>query len=159
MPKVYATALSFLAGILLAPTPVAGQEGKELPEALQQAYGAFATAMVQGDAEKAAAFYAKDAVVLVDHEHVFRGRSAIREDFLDTYLASPEGEAGEGSGTEIEVDRVAAEEGLVTLAGRYSSQAGNGGIYSNTWQRQADGGWKLAVSVMTFESLENDSSF
>lgn len=154
MLKVYVVALSFLPGMLLA----AGQEiGKELPEDLQQAYGAFATAMVEGDAGKAAAFYAKDAVVLVDHEHVFRGRSAIREGFLGTFLASPGAEAEEGSGTEIEVDRVAAEEGLVTLAGRYSNQAGSGGIYSNTWQRQAEGDWKLAVSVMTLESVERTS--
>lgn len=158
MLKLHTVTLLFLAALLLAPTPVTGQEGPDLPGELRTSYGAFATAMVEGDAGKAAAFYAEDAVVLVDHERVYRGRSAIREDFLPVYLDSSAGKDEESGETEIEVDQVVADEAVVTLAGRYANPAGAANVYSNTWQRQADGSWKLAVSVMTFESAERESA-
>lgn len=125
----------------------------EIPKGLQETYGEFATALVKGEAEKAIEFYVKDAVVLVDAQHVYRGRSAILEGFLQVYLESPAGE--EGPGTDIEVDRVVVGEGAVTLAGRYSNPAGTSGIYSNTWQLQDGGDWKVAISVMTFEAAES----
>lgn len=143
-----------VAVFLMGPVAAAGsQEAPEIPQALQKTYGAFARAMVRGEPEKAVGFYADDAVVLVDAQHVFRGRSEIREGFLQTYLEVPRGE--DGPRTNIEVDRVAVGEGVVTLAGRYSNPAGTSGIYSNTWQRQDDGAWKLAISVMTFEAVES----
>lgn len=57
-----------------------------------------------------------------------------------------------GPGTEIQVDGVVVGEGVVTLVGRYTNPSGAAGVYSNTWERQDDGSWELAVSVMTFEA-------
>lgn len=157
--KLHTFAFSFLAASLLVPASAIGQESPDLPEDLRSAYGAFAKAMVEGQAEQAADFYAEDAVVLVDHKRVYRGRPAIREGFLANYLDSSAGEKGtDGGKTNIEVDGVAAGEGVVTLAGRFSSPMGTSGVYSNTWQREGDGSWKLAISVMTFESLERSPS-
>lgn len=149
--KMLASRMSFAIGLLLAPQVPAQPE---LPESLQQAYGQFAAAMVNGQAKDALEFYAEDAVVLVDHEHVYRGRSEILGGFLNVYLAPPAGE--DDPGTEIEEDGVIVGEGAVTLAGRYSSRTGTSAIYSNTWQRQNDETWKLAVSVMTFESTGSE---
>ena len=137
---------------LVAPARSLAQEEPAIPEDLQRTYGAFAAALIEGDAETAIEFYAEDAVVLVDHEHVYRGRAAILDGFLRGYLEDASGAEEDGSGTEIGVDRVVVGEDVVTLAGRYANQAGAAGVYSNTWQRQADGSWKLAASVLTFGS-------
>lgn len=139
------SSVGFLFAVLLT---LQAQAQPEIPESLQQTYGEFATALVKGKAEKAIDFYVEDAVVLVDAQHVYRGRSEI----LEGYLQAPAGE--ESPGTDIEVDRVVVDEGVVILAGRYSSPAGTSGIYSNTWQRQDEGDWKLSISVMTFEATE-----
>jgi ketosteroid isomerase-like protein len=147
--------LALLLAAVSPPPPADAQERPYIPEDLQRTCGAFAAAMVAGDAAEAAAeFYAEDAVVLVDSEHVYRGRSAILEGFLRSCLEDPSGPEEDGPETEIEVDRVVAGEGAVTLAGRYSSPAGAAGVYSNTWKRQADGSWRLAASVMTFEPAQ-----
>lgn len=66
----------YLLAVLLA-LPVQAQP--EIPERLQQTYGEFASALVKGEAEKAIDFYVEDAVVLVDAQHVYRGRSSILE--------------------------------------------------------------------------------
>lgn len=147
--KLRATAASLLA-LLLPMAPAAAQEFPEIPPDLQETYGAFATALVEGRADDAVGFYAEDAVVLVDSEHVYRGRSAILEGFLRAYLEAPAGE--DGREAEIRVDGVVVGEGVVTLAGRYTNPAEASGIYGNTWERQDDGSWKLAASVMTFEA-------
>lgn len=147
--------LQWIGGFLLVfltalPGRAPGQEASEIPEDLQQTYGAFATALVEGRADDAVEFYTENAVVLVDSEHVYRGPSAILDGFLNAYLKAPDGE--DGPRTDIELDRAVVGEGVVTLAGRYSSPEGTSGIYSNTWQRQDEGDWKLAASVMTFEA-------
>lgn len=143
-----------LFAVLLLAAPAAGQEAPEVPEDLQETYGAFATALVEGRADEAIEFYAEDAVVLVDSEHVYRGRSTILEGFLRAYLQAPGGGGGGGPDTEIRVDGVVGGEDVVTLAGRYTNPAEASGVYSNTWERQADGSWKLAASVMTFEATD-----
>lgn len=147
--KLRSTGASLFA-ILLMAASAAAQEAPEIPRDLQETYGAFATALVEGRADDAIEFYAEDAVVLVDSEHVYRGRSAILEGFLRAYLEAPAGE--DGPETEIRVDGVVVGEGVVTLAGRYTNPAGAAGIYGNTWERQDDGSWKLTISVMTFEA-------
>lgn len=144
--------LVLLLTISASPVEVVGQGTTAIPEDLQATYGAFATAMVEGSAEEAIEFYAADAVVLVDHEHVYYGRPAIREGFLVDYLEVASRAVEDGARTEIEVDRVVVGEGVVTLAGRYTNPTGAAGVYSNTWALQADGSWKLAASVLTFES-------
>lgn len=149
--KPESTGATLLAVLLLAAT-AAAQEAPEIPQDLQDTYGAFATAMVEGRAGDAIEFYAEDAVVLVDSEHVYRGRSAILEGFLRDYLETPAGEGGPG--TEIRVDGVVVGERVVTLAGRYTNPSGAAGVYSNTWERQDEGSWKLAASVMTFEAAD-----
>lgn len=58
-----------LTAVSVAPWAAGAQEAPAIPEGLQRTYAAFAQALVQGEAERAAAFYAEDAVVLVDHEH------------------------------------------------------------------------------------------
>lgn len=137
-----------LTALFVLPTRAPSQTEADIPEDLKRTYGAFASAMVEGEAEKAIEFYAENAVVRIDSERAYRGRSTILEEFLRSYLdASSKASAG----TEIEVDRVAADDDVVTLAGRYANASGASGIYANTWQRQADGTWKLASSVMTFE--------
>lgn len=151
MATMRATGWILLTALIMLPARAPGQAAPEIPDDLRRTYGAFATAMVEGEAEKAIEFYAEDAVVRIDSEHVYRGRSAILEEFLRSYLDVPSDTGDERTGTEIEVDRVAAGEELVTLAGRYTNPSGASGIYANTWQRQADGTWKLASSVMTFE--------
>lgn len=149
--KLRSPGRSLLAVLLLA-APAAGQQAPEIPQDLQETYGAFATALVEGRADAAIEFYAEDAVVLVDSEHVYRGRSAILEGFLRVYLEAPAGE--DDPRTKVRVDGVVVGEGVVTLVGRYTNPAGAAGIYGNTWKRQDDGSWKLAVSVMTFEGAD-----
>lgn len=147
--------------LLTASLAQVGADAQGLPDVpgdLQRTYVAFAAAMVEGDADRAIEFYAEDAVVLVDHEHVYRGRQAIREEFLADFLAVAGGADEAGAGTEIGVDRVVVGERVVTLTGRYANQAGAAGVYSNTWERKADGAWKLAASVLTFESSDGTPS-
>lgn len=146
------TAGGALLALLLLIAPAAGQEASEIPRDLQETYGAFATALVEGRADEAIEFYAEDAVVLVDSEHVYRGRSAILEGFLHVYLQAPGAGGESGPDTEIQVDGVVVGEAVVTLAGRYRNPAEASGVYSNTWERQADGSWEIAASVMTFEA-------
>ena len=145
-------------GLLVVPLLMIGrapaQEAPDIPSELQKTYGAFAAAMVEGDADAAIAFYAENAVVLVDHEHLYRGWQAIRDGFLAEYLEIASQADDEGAGTEIGVDGAVVGEGVVTLAGRYTNPSGAAGIYSNTWERQADGSWKLAASALTFEASD-----
>lgn len=150
MVNLRSTGWLLLAIFVMLPVQATDPDESKIPEDLKRAYRAFATAMTEGKADKAIEFYARDAVVLVDSDHVYRGRSAILEGFLHVYLQTPTG--NNVSGTEIEVDRMVAGGGAVTFAGRYSSSAEISGIYSNTWQRQDEGDWKLAASVMTFEA-------
>lgn len=147
--------LSLLTGLLVLALSVGlhAQTAPDIPTDLQRTYGGYAKAMLSGEVEAAAEFYAEDAVVLVDSERVFRGRASILADFLRPYSKAPSHES-KGSPGDIQVDRVVVGDGVVTLAGRYTDPGGTTGIYSNTWQRQADGRWKLAASVMTIESAE-----
>lgn len=147
--------VGLLPGLLMLAVSVGlhAQTAPDIPTDLQRTYGRYAEAMLAGEVEAAAEFYAEDAVVLVDSERVFKGRSSILTDFLRPYSKAPS-DASTGSQGDIQVDRVVVGDGVVTLAGRYTDPGGTTGIYSNTWQRRADGIWKLAASVMTIESAE-----
>lgn len=146
--------LVLLLTLCVSPVGASAQKATAIPEDLRTTYGAFAAAMVDGDAERAIEFYAEDAVVLVDSEHVYRGRRAIQKGFLAEHLQDTSRAEHDGAGTEIGVARAVVGEGVVTLAGRYANPAGAAGVYSNTWERQDDGSWKLAASVMTFEATD-----
>lgn len=146
----------FIALVALCVGPV-GLQSQDLPRArppvpdtLSKTSNAWKGALMNGDYGRAIEFYAEDAVVLVEPGRHYRGRSEILDGFLRSEFAAASSEApgmSSASGTGVVVG-----DGVVTMAGLYSSFPGAAGMYSNTWMRQDDGTWKLAVSVLTIEA-------
>lgn len=140
--------------VFAAPASLHGQElpraRPPVPDTLSKTSSAWKGALINGDYERAIEFYAEDAVVLVEPGRHYRGRSEILHDFLRSEFAAASSDApgmSRASGTGIVVG-----DGVVTMAGLYSSFPGAAGLYSNTWMHQDDGTWKLAVSVLTIEA-------
>ena len=77
--------LVLLVTLGVSPVGAAARDAPAIPEDLQETCETFAAAMLEGDGETAIEFYADDAMVLVDHEHVCRGRPAIRDGILAAF--------------------------------------------------------------------------
>lgn len=84
-----------LAALLMVGAPAAAQQAPEIPQDLQQTYGAFATALVEGRAGDAIEHYAEDAVVLVHSvNEVIRSKfPAVLKVVMQPVVGAPEGGA------------------------------------------------------------------
>jgi len=98
--------------------------------------------------EAVADFYTEDAVLVVDDRTVYRGRTEILNGWLRPLVPAV-------SDLTPTLEQVIGGPNRMTLIGTYTArftpsdgpafQAG--GIFGNTWVRQADGSWKIKASI------------
>ena len=98
--------------------------------------------------ESVAVHYAEDAVLVVDAETAYRGRSEILEGFLRPLV-------GNISGLTPVIETVIGGPEQMTLIGRFTTRVNSprgepieaGGVFGNTWVRQPDGSWKIVAAI------------
>jgi len=126
----------------------------QIPDDLRSTYRAYKAALGQS-ADDAISYYAPDAVVMVNSDLIFQGRDEIRAGFLEHFLQAQSSNQPAQGEPVTPLAQVVVADSAVTLLGRHGVQtdAGRqyGGLYGNTWQRQPDGRWKLAASIITAE--------
>lgn len=106
---------------------------------------AFIAAWSGDDPDAVAAFYAENAVVIVQDGRIFRGPGEILNGFIRPLVSRI-------SEVRPTVAEVTAGDGVVVFAGQHSIRLTphgvvRSGMFSNTWERQADGSWKIRTSA------------
>jgi uncharacterized protein (TIGR02246 family) len=98
-----------------------------------------------GDAAGMAAFYAEDARLLAEHADLVRGRDAIERFWREAISRARSASAVRT----IRLDEVISSGDLGYALGTVVVQIPSGRElttkYATIWQRDADGGWRLAV--------------
>jgi len=98
-----------------------------------------------GDAAGMAAFYAEDARLLAEHADLIQGRDAIERFWREAISRARSASAVRT----IRLDEVVSSGdlgyALGTVAVRIPSGRELTTTYATIWQRDADGGWRLAV--------------
>lgn len=154
-------------GILLAALVVTscGGEGpgdaasSDAAAALRTADSSLQLAVTARDAERTAAFYADDAVMLPVAEPMVEGRTAIREEWrhvfaipgyassisLEAAVASPDGILGYTRGT--------YQSPMLGLDGQQVVERGK---WVSVWKRDAEGRWRIVVDIYNTDSPPPD---
>ncbi len=124
-------------------------------EAIRQADLAWSAAQASDGLDGTMSFYIDDAIHLPPNSPMAIGKEAIRE--AHAYVESPDFSAS-WKPTKIEV----AQSGDIgyaigTFEGTSDDSAGNPvpvkGKYVEIWKKQADGSWKVAADMFSFDSL------
>lgn len=125
-----------------------------IPDDLRATYMAYKAALSQS-ADDAIQYYAPDAVVMVNSDHIFHGRDEIKAGFLDHFLRAQSPNRPAQGKPVTPLAQVVVADSAVTLLGRHgietNAERQYGGLYGNTWQRQPDGSWKLVAFIITAE--------
>jgi len=117
---------------------------------------AFIAAWSGDDPDAVAAFFAENAVVIVQGGRIFRGHNEI----LDGYIRPLVRRISE---VRPIVAEVTAGDGVVVFAGQYSARFTPPGevlsaMFSNTWERQSDGSWKIRTSATEVPVIPPDGA-
>lgn len=152
----------FLLAILVAAAACGGAEdgrsdelalSPEVDEAIDAAYGRFATAYELGDAGMVAGLYTPDALYLPPQGDVLRGRPAIRASFESFF------DAAMGQGVDVRISFTSVERRgdvrLVYDVGYYTLEfqnegrafATSRGKFTTLWKPGADGRWRIHVDA------------
>jgi uncharacterized protein (TIGR02246 family) len=122
--------------------------------AIRAADSALTAAVVAKDADRTAALYAEDAVLLPVAEPLIEGRAAIREEW-----AKVNGIPGlanrarlvrvEASGGSLAYTRGTYETTMLGPDGKPTVERGK---WVTVWRRQADGSWRVAADIYNTDS-------
>jgi ketosteroid isomerase-like protein len=142
----------FLAAALALPVPVAAQQSAarasaQPPAALVAAADAYVAAWNGTDPAAVLSFFAADGVVLINGNKLTRG------ELLERWIGP---NVAQATGLQSETHDQIVDRNRVVQSGRYWFRAvapGQAsqmvyGIYSNTWERQRDGSWKIRSSTL-----------
>ena len=134
----------------VAPTPLDRQMNAEalLAELNPRGGAALVRAWSGTEPESVAVHYAEDAVLVVDAQTVYRGRSQILEGFLRPLV-------GNISGLTPTIDKVVGGPDQMTLIGRFTTRVNSpgrepgeaNGVFGNTWKKQPDGSWQITAAI------------
>jgi uncharacterized protein (TIGR02246 family) len=116
---------------------------------IDEPYQRFSTAYATLDADRVAAVYTEDALMLPPGGEIVRGRAAIREHYADAF----ESDRQRGHTRRITfelVDRLVSGDvrndyGYYTITGRSptSQEREHRGKFAKVWQRGRDGVWRI----------------
>jgi uncharacterized protein (TIGR02246 family) len=118
-------------------------------QAVDEGYQRFAAAYASLDADRVAALYAEDALMLPPGGDIRRGRAAIREQYADGF--DEDRKRGHTRRITFElVDRLVSGDvrndyGYYTIVGRAPSghEQTHRGKFAKVWQRGRDGVWRI----------------
>ena len=135
---------------LVAGTALAADADTALQDAVTKANSEWAEAMKTGDAAVIAAPYTDDAVLVLADGKAVHGRAEIEAMYRDGFA-----KAGPMATSRIESRHLERDGDLAYESGygevgvvREGKAVTNGGRYLTVWQRQADGGWKIARNLV-----------
>lgn len=115
--------------------------------AIMEQRAAMAAAWNAGDAEKAAAVYAEDAVVMLANQPAVNGKLAILEAIRAFPPVSEAKFHGEEFLAEGNVAVIRGSVSLMMMLPGASAAVADTSKYIEVWRRQADGTWKLQWDI------------
>jgi uncharacterized protein (TIGR02246 family) len=161
MPQVRSMVLTFAALLAITCTAACGNQTAQAPapppdtrkadEAVIRAASAdWSKAAQARDLDKAASYYAEDAVDLVDKGALVKGRNSIRMVWKD--ILAPTAPALSFTTTFVEVARsgdIAYEYGTteLTTTDKKGKPTVEKGKYATVWRKQQDGSWKSVLDI------------
>jgi uncharacterized protein (TIGR02246 family) len=126
------------------------ESNQEALSALRAADSSVAAAIKARDAERAASFYADDAVIMPVAEAIVTGRSAIKEEWRHVF-----GIPGIDNNSRLVASAVSASGDLGYTRGTYESamlepggkRVVERGKWVSVWKRGADGNWRILIDI------------
>ena len=149
-----------IAVLLVLPAASLASAQQHVPTAMLDSVNrtgaAFIAAWSGDDPDAVAAFYAENAVVIVQEGRIFRGPGEILNGFIRPLVSRI-------SEVRPTVAEIAAGDGLVVFAGQHSARftppgVVRSGMFSNAWERQADGSWKIRTSATEMPVITEDDA-
>ena len=121
----------------------------DMKQVLEDFDAAYNEAFNRGDADACAAFFTEDVILLAPDQPMTRGRSA----FVETYRSRMD--ASRGGTHSNELVAYGVEGDLAYQIGTFAVSGTNPpeqGKFVNVLKRQADGTWKVAVSIFNSDT-------